>query len=323
MTFALGAFGPNAGLAAFRALKLVETVARGSIGGFITYAAITEDGELLRHETQRGGTGTLFTEGETCGVEPPERTATAIAAGLIASGPDRPDPLAQFVTADGAVGLVTGHRLPNQIGADGRPLSVAAPAHLHDGIGAAAAVQAVMAANEQADAGLLAVDLQGGVKARNSARVARRPDLGGGRRQSADGSMVVETLQNSIRPYPSLAAVAADLALETMMGEARPTGWFTINAGTPVEIGTEAAIEVGGDDIATRLVITDPLVIAGHHLCAPVYPGSPVRRDGATIGDTPIGVTLWEPLMELRDATVVSIIGQPSLKVPYTTDPVW
>ena len=318
MTFALGAFGPNAGLAAFRALRLVETVARGSIGGFITYAAITEDGELLRHETQRGGTRTLFTEGETCGVEPPARTAAAVAVGLIASGPDRPDPLAQFVPADDAVGIVTGHRLPNQVGADGRPLNAAALAHLRDGMSAAEAVEAVMAANEEADAGLLAVDLTGGVKARNSARVGRRPDLGGGRRQSADGKMVVETLQNSIRPYPSLAAVAADLAIETMKGEARPTGWFTINAGTPVEIGAEAAIEVGDDNLATRLVITDPLVIAGHHLCAPVYLGSPVRRNGATIGDT-----LWEPLMELRDAAVVSIIGQPSLKVPYTTDPVW
>ena len=151
MTFALGAFGPSAGLAAFRALRMVETVGSGSIGGFITYAAITEDGQVLRHEIQRGGTHTLFTEGETCGVEPPERTATAIAAGLISSGPDRPDPLSQFVPADGAVGLVTGHRLPNQVGADGQPLNEAALASLHASMGAAEAVEAVMAANEEAN----------------------------------------------------------------------------------------------------------------------------------------------------------------------------
>ena len=125
MTFALGAFGPNAGLAAFRALRLVETVARGSIGGFITDAAITKDGELVCQETQHGGTRTLFAEGESCGVEPPERTANAVAVGLLASAPDRPDPLSQFVPADGAVGILTGHRLPNQVGADGRPLNAA------------------------------------------------------------------------------------------------------------------------------------------------------------------------------------------------------
>ena len=167
-------------------------------------------------------------------------------------------------------------------------------------------------------AGLLAVDLNGGVTARNSARVARRPDLGGGRRESADGRMMVETLQNSIKPYPSLAATAADLALETMRGEPQPTGWFTINAGIPVELGEAAGIEVDGADMAVRLIITDPLVMKGQHLCAPLTVGSPVQHRGVKLGDM-----LWEPQMELDDAHVVSIISQRSLKMPYTSDPVW
>ena len=130
--------------------------------------------------------------------------------------------------------------------------------------------------------------------------------------------MMVETLQNSIKPYPSLAATAADLALETMRGEPQPTGWFTINAGIPVELGEAAGIEVDGADMAVRLIITDPLVMKGKHLCAPLTVGSPVQHRGVKLGDM-----LWEPLMELDDAHVVSIISQRSLKMPYTSDPVW
>ena len=117
MTIGIGAIGPNAGLAVFKGLQAAERVGTGSIGGFAVFAAISEDGPLFMSETQRGGTATLFTAGETSGVLPPSEIAAAPYAAVMSSGPDRPAPLSQFLAADPAIGLVTGHRLPNARGA--------------------------------------------------------------------------------------------------------------------------------------------------------------------------------------------------------------
>jgi hypothetical protein len=77
MTIDIAACGPNAGLAICRRLRAVERVSTGSISGFATFAAIAADGELLRHETQRGGTSALFLEGEITGTESPPDVADA------------------------------------------------------------------------------------------------------------------------------------------------------------------------------------------------------------------------------------------------------
>jgi hypothetical protein len=65
MTIGIAAWGPDAGHAVFEALKVAEKVGRGSIGGFAVFVAITSDGRVIRAETQRGGTATLFLQGET------------------------------------------------------------------------------------------------------------------------------------------------------------------------------------------------------------------------------------------------------------------
>ena len=110
MTIGIAARGPNAGLAIYRSLRAAERVGSGSIGGFATFAVITADGKLLRYETQRGGTSTLFIEGEITGTDPPPEVAAATRAAVISSGPDRPAP-ESFLCADPLAGLVTGHRI--------------------------------------------------------------------------------------------------------------------------------------------------------------------------------------------------------------------
>ncbi|MGD9537453.1 MAG: hypothetical protein AB7P52_16860 [Alphaproteobacteria bacterium] len=316
MTIALGASGPRAGLAVFRALQAAERVGTGSIGGFAAFAAISARGELMRHETQRGGASTLFTAGETTGVEPPDAVANAVVAGVIASGPDRPEPLAQFVPADARAGLVTGHRLPQSAGRDGRPLNLAALENLIKGMPADVAVRTVMEANPEADAGLLAVDLRGGVAAFNSVRVERRYDLGHARRESRAHGAVAEALQNSIRPFPSLAALAAEVALDVMVGEPRVAGSVLIEAGMTMELGLEALIETDAAGRAVRLVTTDALVLKGRHICAPIHRGSEVRRAGCSVGRS-----ILEPLVELDDGVIVSLIGRPAMRVDYTDEP--
>ena len=123
MTIGIAVYGPMAGLATFKALQAVERVGRGAIGGFASFVAITADGALLRSETQRGGTATLFTAGETICALPPQAFAEAPWAALMSSGPDRPAPLSQFTPGRAGVGLVSGHRLPNMPGADGLPIN--------------------------------------------------------------------------------------------------------------------------------------------------------------------------------------------------------
>ncbi|MFP4126312.1 MAG: DUF6963 family protein, partial [Alphaproteobacteria bacterium] len=122
MTIGIAATGAGAGLAVFAALRAVERVGRGAIGGFASFVAISEAGELVQAETQRGGTATLFVDGEATGVAPPAAVAQARFAAVMSSGPDRPPPLARFTPGDAAVGLVSGHRLPNMPGVDGAPL---------------------------------------------------------------------------------------------------------------------------------------------------------------------------------------------------------
>jgi hypothetical protein len=63
MTIGIAAHGPNAGLTVYRSLRATERVGAGSIGGFAAFGAISADGKLLRHETQRGGTSTAFHRG--------------------------------------------------------------------------------------------------------------------------------------------------------------------------------------------------------------------------------------------------------------------
>jgi hypothetical protein len=312
MTIGIGAFGPNAGYAVYAGLAAAEKIGRGAIGGFATYGAITADDRLLRHETQRGGSTTLFIDGESTGVAPPEEVARATAAAVISSGPERPDPLAQFLAADPKGGLVTGHRLPNGLSVDGRPLNLEALAHLVAGRAAQEAVDLVIERNREADVGLIAVDRRGRAYARNSDRVQRRPDLGHARAEDRAAGAVVEVLHNAIRPHPSLATTVAAIILEAMVGAAEPAGWVRIEAGVPLELGIENAVHCGADLVATRIVTTDPILAQGRHACAAIYLGSAVYRDG-----TLVGRTMFEPITTVEDGRITEMSGQATMRMSF------
>jgi uncharacterized protein DUF6963 len=315
VTIGIGAFGPRAGLAVYQALRVAERVGRGAIGGFATYAAITADGRLLRAETQRGGGSTLFTDGETTGVEPPEEVASAIAAGVISSGPDRPAPLTQFLPSDGAAGLVTGHRLPNAKNAGGQPINEEILALLRSGRTAREAVDAVLDRNANSDTGIIAVDRSGQVYSRNTARVLRRPDLGHARREHGSPKAVVEVLHNAIRPYPVVAALAADVALATMVGEPKEIGRVMVSAGCPVALGPEDAVLVDDDLNATKVVTTDPLLVSGRQVCAAIYLHSKVVKGGRVIGRT-----MFEPITTVVDGRITEMSGQKTLRISFQAD---
>ncbi|MCD0502879.1 DUF6963 family protein, partial [Bordetella petrii] len=142
MTIGIAASGPRAGAAVRAALLGAELLGRGAIGGFAVYAVLDQDGVLHHCQTQRGGVGQL---------DMPSAWLDARVAAAISSGPDRPEPLAQFLPGANGVGLVTGHRLPNRAGRDGVPLNQAVLARLARGQEPRQAVDAVMTANPEVD----------------------------------------------------------------------------------------------------------------------------------------------------------------------------
>jgi hypothetical protein len=273
---------------------------------------ITAAGRLIRHETQRGGSRTLFIDGEATGVDPPEEVARATAAAVISSGPERPAPLAQFLAADPRGGLVTGHRLPNGISVDGRPLNLEALDHLIAGKSAREAVDLVIGRNREADVGLIAVDRHGAAFTRNSDRVQRRPDLGCARREDAAAGAVVEVLHNAIRPHPALAVMVAAVALEAMVAAPAPAGWITIEAGVPLVLGTENAVHCDARKVARKIVTTDPSIVRGRHACAAIYIHSAVYVDDACVGQT-----LFEPIVTVTDGICGEMSGQQTLRMSY------
>jgi len=310
MTIGIAACGPRAGLAVYRALAAVERVAEGAIGGFAAFAAIGADGVLHRAATQRGGSRTLFTAGERTGVEPPGVVAEAPFAALMSSGPDRPEPLAQFVPAARGAGLVTGHRLPNAAGRAGRPLNRLVLEALEEGAGAREAVEAVLAAEPEADAGLIALDLHGGLHAANSARVGRRPDLGQALR-SAGGAQVA-VLHNAISPMGSLAGLAADIALGVLRPPPAPAGAARVRAGTPLRPGAEARVLVDAGGCAIAVETPEAHLLAGRHNCAALYLHAAVVREGEVLGRL-----AFEPNVVVEDGRIVSLSGQEEMHVDY------
>lgn len=309
MTIGIAAHGRNAGLAVFSALRAVEKVGAGCIGGFVSFAAIAEDGKLIRAATQRGGTSTLFIDGDLIGADPPGAIARASIAALMSSGPDRPEPLAQFVAGDAYTGLVTGHRFAHQPGGNGIPFNQDALQRMQSGMDVKSAVEAVIAENPGADVGLIAIDLRGRVHARNSKRVDARPDLGAEERTSGD-DVVVSILHNAIHPAAGIAALAADVAMEIMLPARAPDFWIHATAGTPVVLGESDSVEVNADLRVVEVRTTDASLLRGRQDGAAIYIGAEVRKNGEKIG-----YTTTEPYVVLNDGVVESLSGQPEFKI--------
>jgi hypothetical protein len=313
MTIAIGASGPQAGLAIFKALQAAEAVGEGAIRGFVMLAVITPDGTLKRYETQRGGTRTLFTDGETTGVEPPDDVQTAIAAALISSGPDRPTPLAQFLTADAAAGLVTAHRVPQGPSVNGIPLNVEVLKALQAGLSAPAATETVLAQNPHADVGFITLDRHGNLHLQNAPRVQQRPDVGQAYREDAATGAKLAVLHNAIAPAASLAPLVADIGLRVMVPANPVVGWLTVRAGIPIIYGEVDAVEVDEQGMAQTVITSDRTFTDRERSGVGIYLHSLVRQQGRVLGKT-----LVEPICTVRDGYLVTMSGQTTLRLSYT-----
>lgn len=310
MTIGIAAYGTNAGLAVFRGLRVVEAVGSGCIGGFVSFAAITPEGKLRRFATQRGGGSTLFIDGDRVGSEPPPTIAGAPIAALMSSGPDRPEPLDQFVAGDPTVGLVTGHRFAHRLSDRGLPYNSDVISRIRGGMDVMSAVDAVVSANCEADVGLAAVDIHGHVYARNTERVRTRPDLGSAQREITEPRALVSVLHNAIHPVSGIADLAAEVAMETMVPNRVPDFWIHAVIGTPVVTGEINAVTVDSELRTLEARTTDSGLVHGHQDGAAIYVGSEVLQDNRSLGQT-----MTEPYVVLDDGVIQSLSGQAELKV--------
>lgn len=311
MTIGIAASGPGAGLAVWRALRAVERVGRGAIGGFVSLAAIGADGRLHRAEVQRGGAAALF--GRDAPDAVPETIAAAPLAGLMSSGPDRPEPLAQFVPADPAAGLVTGHRLPNVAGSSGLPLNEEVLRRLRAGDDPRAAVEAVLARNPAADAGVIALDRRGGLFAAETPLVLARGDRGAATRRLRPGGPVAAALHNAVLPHRPLAALAVEVALDAMEPDDATSGTVLLRAGAPLKLGPAPAylVDAAGREV-TRIVVADPRYLEGEW---GLGLGHAVELRGEADG-RPLGRAAYEPYMVVAGGRLRSADGAGSLPIP-------
>lgn len=305
MTIGIAAYGPNAGLAVWRALRAVEGVGRGAIGGFASFVALGPGSTVLRAQIQRGGAAALFT-----GAEPPSELAAARLAGVMSSGPDRPEPLSQFTPADGTVGLVTGHRLPNVPGVSGRAPNEDVLALMRAGLSPRAAITRVLAADPLADAGLIALDRQGRLWAADAPRVRSRGDRGAARLGSARAGAAVAVLHNAILPHRPLAALAAEVALDAMAPADRVDATVAMTAGVPVTLGPQPRIVLDRQGRLVRIETADPRHQTGRWSLGLGW-RTEIHRAGR-----PWAYAVHEPYLVVEDGRLVSIDGSSTLDLP-------
>jgi hypothetical protein len=277
VTIGIAVSGPMAGLAAWRALRAVEAVGRGAIGGFASFAAVTADGRVLRAETQRGGGAALWG-----GEPPPPEIAEAPMAGLMSSGPDRPEPLSQFCDADPAAGLVTGHRLPNMAGPDGVPPLRAALALLAEGATPETAVVQALAPDPDGDAGLIAMDRSGRVALDETPAVRARNDRGAALLGRPEIGLRAAVLHNAIFPHGALAALALSAAEDAVAPLDAAEAWAALT-GLRIDPGSRA-LEIDAAGRPVRLTAQPDAWRSSAWEGSPVRRGDPVLRDGLTVG---------------------------------------
>ena len=299
MTIGIAASGPGAARAILDALAKAEMVATGAIGGFISLACITDTG-LLRASAQRGGARGLLAGGLPDGID------AARLAVLMSSGPDRPEPLAQFTPADPAVGLVSGHRFPNAPGSEGISLAEAALAEMRQGASPERAARKTALQNPDADAGFICLDLDGRIGMANTAHVAGFPGLGEARGSRRDTQVGV--LCNGISQAGPLAGLVAEMVLDAMQ-PAPQSRKITLHGGLKVRRAAVAELKLG-QDLDPQELLFPSFPDTGTEWNAGYGPDIPVSINGRIVGRL-----LDEPFMTGRGDRVDRFDGRTELVV--------
>ncbi len=191
---------------------------------------------------------------------------------------------------------------------------------------AALAAQAELERNPEADAGIIALDLAGGLYAGNTAFVLTRPDLGQALIEDPASGAKVAVLHNAIQPHRPLAGLAAAIALDVIAPADRADLWVTLAAGTPVELGIENGLLIDAAGQTVRVTVTQPGWLDGRRQGALIPFAAVVRQNGRLIGRA-----IEEPYCVVEAGRLVSLSGARSLRLgvrssepgsgPFRSDP--
>jgi hypothetical protein len=300
VTIGIAAFGPFAGQSVLAGLAAAERIGHGAIGGFVSFVSLPGGGPAGRAETQNGGSNGL-------GQLPTELLSAPIAA-LMSSAANRPEPLEQFVVATQGVGLVTGHRFPNMPGRSGIPLNLEVLARMTQGQAPDVAVSGVLTENPEADAGLIAIGIDGRLGSQNTTYVNRFPGCGAARMGSRRSGIVV-VRHNGIRPSRGLAWIAAEAALSVIQRKYPPDRWIALRAGVVVQPGRQNLILVDDHDRVTHMEVSSNFGDGLWHFG--MGASTRVFHRGRCIGHAQ-----YEPFLVARDKVLVSIDGHDEGKLP-------
>ena len=309
MTVGIAATGPNAGAGVLAGLRGIEAIGRGAIGGFVSFAVLTEDQQLFRSETQTDGVSGLF-PGHV-----PEKMLGAPFAALISSGPNRPVPLAQFVAAAPGVGLVTGHRFPQTPADDGIPLNAHVLAAMEGGQSPQTAIVQTIDRFPDHDAGFVALSIDGAIAVGNMPAVLRRQDQGSATRNLLSPSISVATIHNAIHPKRVLADMINDIVFEEMLRPPAAEHLIFATQGIRLIEGERAEVHVDHDYKVVRVLHPQA---TQHPSPTPFGLGDQVQiiQNGRFVGW--LG---YEPFMIVKDGLVVTMDGKPSLELPVFGSP--
>ena len=304
MTIGIVAFGPNAAAGILAGLHTVETNGRGAIGGFVSLAALTKDGRLLRASIQDGGSQKLF------GTDMPTEIAQARLVGLISSGPNRPEPLSEFIAAEPGVGIVTGHRMPQTRVDHGIALNAKVLAAMKMGAHPQVAVDQVIALHPETDAGFLACSTDGCLGSGSTQSVLARGDQAVGMLESTSVAARVASIHNAIAPSNLISSLTNQVALDAMLRPDTPVGWVKVVSGIALEQGAQAQIHIGSDGNAERIFVPK-----GHFLTGNWSVGLGDKVAVMASGQR-IGWLGYEPFMTVKDGQVRDIDGHPEISIP-------
>ena len=289
MTIGIAASGTNAGESVRAAVLAAELLGRGAIGGFAVFAVMLGDGKVRHCTTQTGGVTQLTV---------PDEWLQATSAAAISSGPDRPEPLQQFLPGFDGIGLVTGHRLPNRAGSDGQPLNQAVLRRLADGETPQHAIDTVLKANSESDAGLIAVDVQGRIGWGNSQRVAARADLGNFHRHQGDRRLAL--LHNSIYFMQETEHAIGSLAWERLGGEAGRYQFLSMLQTVPLRAAQNDRIHLDANGNICLIETASPRASHLSGRVTAVYLGTPVWHAGSVVGHV-----VSELIAQIQDGNVI------------------
>lgn len=293
MTIGIAAAGPGAPAAILDALRAVEAIGQGALGGFVSLAAISQ-GQIMRAAVQDGGTKGLLSEGA------PPWLQTADCAVLMSSGPHRPEPLAQFTPGDPSLGLVTGHRFPNSEDRNGQPLNLAVLDLMRRDQSAQAAVDRVIADNMQADAGLLAISPDGAMGIGDSSYLDQFADRG--RAVLSDQHGCVGVVHNSITPYRGLALIAAERALERLRPPTRDVFRIEVKVGIALRAGPSNSVTISANGEVTGLTVLNPTLLLGTKSFGLGYRADVIAPDQTYRLN-------YEPYMVAKNGILISVDG--------------